>query len=139
MSNRFAIPKPARAIQKPSPYDRVILENKVRFIGDRVAVVAAETLRIAEEALQLIEVEFEVLPAVLDLEEAMQPGAPVIHDEQDASGIYAASHNLAAYKVVGYGDMSKDSKSGSDCRKYLSYPASETLRAGNPRQRRLFG
>lgn len=102
--------KAGQSYPEPSPYDRVILENKVRFIGDRVAVAAAETLRIAEEALQLIEVEFEVLPAVLDLEEAMQPGAPVIHDEQDAAGIYDASHNLAAYKVVGYGDIEQGFK-----------------------------
>ena len=97
--------KAGQSYPEPSPYDRVILDNKLRFIGDRVAVVAAETLRIAEGALQLIEVEYEVLPAVLDLEEAMKPGAPIIHDEKDASGIYDASRNLAACKAVGYGDV----------------------------------
>lgn len=102
--------KAGQSYPEPSPYDRVILDNKVRFIGDRVAVVAADTLRIAEEALQLIEVDYEVLPAVLDIEDSMKPGAPVIHDEQDASGISDASRNLVAHKIVGYGDVEQGFK-----------------------------
>ena len=85
---------------EPSPYDRVILDNKVRFVGDRVAVVAAESLSIAEDALKLIDVEYEVLPAVFDMEEAMKPDAPVIHDEEDSTGIYDALRNIASYKAV---------------------------------------
>ena len=49
----------------PPPYDQVSLDNKVRHVGDRVAVVAAETREILQQALELIEVEYEVLPAVL--------------------------------------------------------------------------
>ena len=64
----------------PLPYDQVSLDNKVRHVGDRVAVVAAETPEIAQEALKLIKVDYEVLPAVFDPVEAMQPGAPVIQD-----------------------------------------------------------
>jgi putative selenate reductase molybdopterin-binding subunit len=90
---------------EPSPYDRVILDNKVRFVGDRVAVVVAESLKIAEAALHLIEVEYEILPAVFDMEEAMQPGAPVIHDEENATGIYEASRNIAAYKAFDIGNV----------------------------------
>lgn len=57
--------------------------DKVRYIGDEVAAVAAISEEIAEEALTLIEVEYEVLPAVFTPEEAMKPGAPLIHEEQN--------------------------------------------------------
>ncbi len=57
----------------PPPYDQVSLDNKVRHVGDRVAVVAAETPRSLQQALELIEVEYEVLPAVLD---PMKPCSP---------------------------------------------------------------
>ena len=50
----------------PGPLDFVSLDRKVRFVGDRVAAVAAETEEIAQRALDLIEVEYEELPAVLD-------------------------------------------------------------------------
>ena len=59
--------------------DQYILADKVRFFGDGVAAVAAVSEDAAEEALELIAVEYEVLPAVFDPEEAMQPGAPSIH------------------------------------------------------------
>ena len=85
-----------QAWPEPSPYDTYLLDSKVRFVGDRVAAVAAETRAIAEEALRLIKVEYEVLPAVLDLERARDGGAAVIHDEPDSTGIHDAKHNLAA-------------------------------------------
>ncbi len=78
----------------PKPWDQVSLDNKVRHVGDRVAVVAAETPEIAREAIKLIKVDYEVLPHVLDPREASIPGAPVIHDETDAVGIPDASRNL---------------------------------------------
>ncbi|HXG36999.1 MAG TPA: xanthine dehydrogenase family protein molybdopterin-binding subunit, partial [Dehalococcoidia bacterium] len=59
----------------------VLCWDRVRFVGDRVAAVAADTLDAAEEALQRIEVEYEELPAVFDPLEAMQPGAPLVHDD----------------------------------------------------------
>jgi CO/xanthine dehydrogenase Mo-binding subunit len=55
--------------------------NRVRFVGDRVAAVVAETEAIAAKARDLIEVEYEDLPAVYDVEEAMQSGAPILHPE----------------------------------------------------------
>jgi putative selenate reductase molybdopterin-binding subunit len=67
----------------PGPLDMVSLDSKVRYVGDRVAFVAAETPEIAERALELIEVEYEELPAILDLREAMKDGAVVIHDEPE--------------------------------------------------------
>ncbi len=90
---------------EPSPYDTVMLDNKVRFVGDRVAAVAAETPVLAERAAALIEVDYEILPAVLDPEHAMDAGAPAIHDEPDATGIEDAGRNLAARIDVEVGDV----------------------------------
>ena len=78
---------------QPHPYDQVVLDNKVRHVGDRVAVLAADNREIAEKALQLIDVDYEVLPFVLDAEEAMKDGAPVIHDESDTEAIHDPQHN----------------------------------------------
>ena len=83
---------------QPLPYDQASLDNKVRYVGDRVAVVAAETLEIANKALELIDVDYEVLPAVVDMEEAMRDGAPVIHDEEDTEGIFDREHNIV-YRI----------------------------------------
>jgi CO/xanthine dehydrogenase Mo-binding subunit len=58
----------------------VLCWDKVRFVGDRVAAVAAETVDAAEEAVHLIEVDYELLPAVFDPLEAMAPSAPTIHE-----------------------------------------------------------
>ena len=90
---------------EPSPYDTYLLDSKVRFVGDRVAAVAAENRAIAEQALRLIEVDYEILPAVLDMEHAMDPGTPVIHDEPDSKGIYDASRNIAGYILRGIGNV----------------------------------
>ncbi len=84
-----------QAYPEPSPYDTYLLDSKLRFVGDRVAAVAAETRAIAEEALRRIEVEYEVLRPVLDMEHAMDRDAPVIHDEPDSTGIRDAARNLA--------------------------------------------
>ena len=91
----------------PPPYDQVSFDNKVRHVGDRVAAVAAESLEIAEAALKLIKVEYEVLPAIFDEREAMKPGAPVIHDEPDAIKIHDASRNLVHHIEADSGDVAK--------------------------------
>ncbi|NPV68847.1 MAG: molybdopterin-dependent oxidoreductase [Anaerolineae bacterium] len=88
----------------PPPHDQVSLDNKVRHVGDRVAVVAAETPEIAREALKLIRVDYEVLPAVFDPEAAMQPGAPVIHDEEDTVGIHDRTRNIVHHIEAAVGD-----------------------------------
>ncbi len=67
----------------PGPLDAFSLDNKVRFVGDRVAFVAAETPEIAEQALKLIEVEYEILPALFDARHSMDAGAPRLHDEPE--------------------------------------------------------
>ncbi|MBN1963502.1 MAG: 2Fe-2S iron-sulfur cluster binding domain-containing protein, partial [Anaerolineae bacterium] len=88
----------------PLPYDQVSLDHTVRHVGDRVAVVAAETPEIAREALRLIEVEYAVLPAVFDPEEAMQPGAPVIHDDPAVEGVYDRQRNIVHHIEASEGD-----------------------------------
>jgi putative selenate reductase molybdopterin-binding subunit len=92
---------------EPSPYDAVMLDKKVRFVGDRVAVVAAEDPELARRACDAIQVVYDVLPAVLDPENAMAAGAPTIHDQADASGIKDARRNLAAEIVAEVGDVAK--------------------------------
>ncbi len=93
----------------PGPLDTFSLDNKVRFVGDRVAFVAAETPEIAEAALKLIDVEYEVLPAVLDVRDAMRPGAPVIHDEPEYApfAVCDPQKNLAAEIRIDIGDVEK--------------------------------
>jgi len=95
---------------QPEPYDQASLDNKVRYVGDRVAIVAAETPQIAERALRLIEVEYEILPHVLDPVEAMKDGAPVIHDEDDSPGIYDAKHNIVYHIEAEVGNVDETFK-----------------------------
>ena len=75
----------------------VLCWDRVRYIGDRVAAVAAETPEAAEAALGLIEVDYEVLPAVFDPLAATEPGAPLIHD--DVAGYDGAPHERLATDV----------------------------------------
>lgn len=79
--------------------------GKARYVGEEVAAVAAIDPDIAEEALNLIEVEYEELPAVFDAEEAMQEGAPLIHEEK--------ARNIAMTIDVERGDIEK-AFAGSD-------------------------
>ncbi|MFH1610186.1 MAG: molybdopterin cofactor-binding domain-containing protein [Candidatus Bipolaricaulota bacterium] len=90
---------------EPSPYDNFLFDRKVRFVGDHVAAVAAVNEEAADEALRKIKVEYKVLPAVLSLDEALAPGAPVIHDEPDAEGIYDPKANIAAAVDIPVGDV----------------------------------
>jgi len=92
---------------QPPPYDQVMFDNKVRHVGDRVAAVAAETPELAEKALRLIKVKYEVLPHVIDPREAVKPGAPVIHDEDDTEGIYDAQRNIVFHIEAEVGDVDK--------------------------------
>ena len=93
----------------PGPLDSFSLDNKVRFVGDRVAFVAAETEEIANKALELIDVQYELLPGLLDSREAMQPGAPILHDEPEYVNFADShpEHNLAAEIRIDIGDVEK--------------------------------
>ncbi len=73
--------------------------DKVRFIGDEVAAVAAVDRDTAEEALELIHVEYEELPAVFDVESARAEGAPILHD-------YCPT-NISVNRKIKYGDIEK--------------------------------
>ena len=94
-----------QAWPEPSPYDTYLLDSKVRFVGDRVAAVAAESRAIAEEALRLIHVDYEILPAVLDMEAAMETGTPIIHDEPDSTNIFDRDRNLAGHILREIGNV----------------------------------
>ena len=93
----------------PGPLDTFSLDNKVRFVGDRVAFVAAETAEIAEKAIGLIEVEYEALPTVLDSSKAMDPNAVRIHEEPEYINFADSDpgRNLAAKIRIDIGDMEK--------------------------------
>jgi putative selenate reductase molybdopterin-binding subunit len=94
---------------EPSAYDSFVLDKKVRFVGDRVAAVAAETPEAAAQALRCIDVDYEKLPAVFDGREALKEGAPIIHDEPEAHMPipvpYDAKRNLAAAVDFEVGDV----------------------------------
>ncbi len=65
------------------PSDEYIFDEKVRYVGDKVAAVAATSLDVAEEALERIQVDYEELPFVLDPLEALKPEAPRIHEVEN--------------------------------------------------------
>ncbi len=75
------------------PDDTYILDDTVRFAGQRVAVVLADTVGAAEEGCRKVAVEYEVLPAVFDPEEAMADGAPPLHGSADPF-VRDSVHNL---------------------------------------------
>jgi putative selenate reductase molybdopterin-binding subunit len=92
----------------PGPLDCFSLDYKVRFVGDRVAFVAAETPEIAQKALGLIEVEYEILPAILDMREALD-NPTIIHDEPEYVNFADSNRdrNLAAHIRIDIGDVEK--------------------------------
>jgi probable selenate reductase molybdenum-binding subunit len=96
---------------EPSPYDTFMFDRKVRFVGDRVAAVAAETEQQAVAALAAIRVDYELLKPVFTLDEAMAPGAPVIHDEPEAHVpipiVYEPKKNLVAHISCEAGSFKK--------------------------------
>jgi CO/xanthine dehydrogenase Mo-binding subunit/aerobic-type carbon monoxide dehydrogenase small subunit (CoxS/CutS family) len=67
-----------------NPDDTYVLDNVVRFVGQRIAAVVAETEAAADNACRLLDVSYEVLPAVFDPVAAMAPDAPILHDKGGA-------------------------------------------------------
>jgi CO/xanthine dehydrogenase Mo-binding subunit len=93
----------------------LLAQNRVRFIGDRVAVVAAESAAQAQAALNAIDVEYEELPAVVDPLEALDADAPVLHSDGDSYALFgpgsraARSHpNVQGTQAVHKDDASID-------------------------------
>ena len=88
------------------PDDTYVLDNLVRFVGQRVAAVVAETEAAAEAACRLIEVEYELLPGVFDPEAAMSPEAPVLHQKGIAAygNVYVDIHGEVGNTAAGFAD-----------------------------------
>ncbi|HOO63556.1 MAG TPA: molybdopterin-dependent oxidoreductase [Synergistaceae bacterium] len=93
---------------EPSPYDMVLFDNRVRFVGDRVALVAAETEEIAREACAKIRVEYRELPANFRPERARDPQTPRLHGDQAFMPIeelpYRPEENVASEVLLTIGD-----------------------------------
>ncbi len=86
------------------PDDTRVLDDVVRFVGQRVAAVAATSAVAAEEACRRIVVEYDVLPAVFDPEEARSPGAPLLHpDRTPEDRVDHADRNVVAGLHAGFG------------------------------------
>ena len=75
------------------------MPDKARHIGDRVAVVVAESLAIAEQALGLIDVKYEVLPALTDMDEALARTDVLVHEEADPRGIAEGGRSNVAARI----------------------------------------
>jgi carbon-monoxide dehydrogenase large subunit len=70
------------------PPHPILAQGKVRYVGDHVAMVIAETLEEARNAAELVEVDYDVLPAVADVRDSMKEGAPLIHDQAAGNHCY---------------------------------------------------
>jgi putative selenate reductase molybdopterin-binding subunit len=85
------------------PHDTRVLDDVVRFAGQRVAAVVAESEAAAEEGCRRVEVDYDILPAVFDAEAAMADGAPAIHHA--GAGIDRADRNILAEIHSHIGDV----------------------------------
>ena len=88
------------------PDDTKVLDNVVRFVGQKVAAVVAETEGAAEEGCRRLKVDYEILPAVIDPAQAIAPGAPVVHaDKTPEQRVANAARNIVAETHGEYGDV----------------------------------
>jgi len=93
---------------EPSPYDYCMFDNRVRYVGDRVALVAADSEKIARKALSGIHVDYEILAPLFDPERSTLPGSPVLHGKDAYAPLpveYSPEINLAAEVELGFGNM----------------------------------
>jgi CO/xanthine dehydrogenase Mo-binding subunit/aerobic-type carbon monoxide dehydrogenase small subunit (CoxS/CutS family) len=88
------------------PDDTYVLDDTVRFVGQRVAAVVAESENAAEAACGVLDVEYEILPAVFDPELAMEPGAPILHDKGGArqGNVFSDIHGEIGSVAGGFAD-----------------------------------
>ena len=104
--NRFTMA--GQTYPEPSPYDRLILDRRVRFVGDAVAIVAGETEPAVDKALKLIKVEYKVLPAILEMRDA-KDNKTLIHPEESWKSLCPVGadnmRNLCASGQDGNGDI----------------------------------
>jgi putative selenate reductase molybdopterin-binding subunit len=88
------------------PDDTRVLDNVVRFVGQRIAAVVAETEAAAEEGCRRLKVDYDILPAVLDPAQAIAPGAPLLHaDKTPEQSVTNAKRNIVAETHGEYGDV----------------------------------
>ena len=106
----------------------ILCWDKVRYMGDAVAIVAAETPELAAEALALIEVDYEPLPVVADAEYALSPDAPVLHEQWETG-------NLLKHIKVRHGDIDAGFAEAdvfvSEPHLALKIPASDNIMVGD--------
>ena len=93
---------------EPSPYDRLLLDRHVRFVGDPVAIVAGETEKAVDKALSLIKVKYEVLEPILDFHESLD-NKILVHPEENWESLCPVgadnNRNLCAHDECGAGDI----------------------------------
>lgn len=94
---KMSSPFPVGVPVPPKYYSCAV--DRVRFVGEPVALVVADTRYIAEDALDLIQVDYEPLPVVMDIEEAIKPDAPILHEN--------IGSNIYSYRAMKYGDPDK--------------------------------
>jgi putative selenate reductase molybdopterin-binding subunit len=88
------------------PDDTRVLDDVVRFIGQKIAAVVAETEAAAEEGCRRLQVDYELLPAVIDPARAIAPGAPLIHPgKTPEQRVFGAARNIVAESHGEYGDV----------------------------------
>jgi 2-furoyl-CoA dehydrogenase large subunit len=95
-----ALTKPvgARAITRPA-VQYVMATGKVRYVGEPVAIVVAEDRYILEDALELVEVEYDPLPVVVEIDDAMRSDAPLVFEE--------AGSNILLHDTLSHGNIDK--------------------------------
>lgn len=108
----------------PHTVDQMAIESeKVRYIGDEIGAVAAVDEETALKALELIDVQYETLPAVFDMVEAMKPGAPQIHE---------AMNNIGVILPVNFGNPDRALKESDYVREDIFYASAAAMAALEP-------
>jgi CO/xanthine dehydrogenase Mo-binding subunit len=88
----------------------VLADKKVMYRGEQIAAIVAETEEAAMEAVNRVKLDLEELPAVLDVEEALKPGAPILKDWGTNYFVYDYEHGQSnAFRKVRFGDVEKGS------------------------------
>ncbi|HUC49910.1 MAG TPA: molybdopterin cofactor-binding domain-containing protein [Xanthobacteraceae bacterium] len=91
--------------ERMDPSDTLVLDRIARFVGQRIAAVVAESEGAAEEGCRRLVVDYELLPAVFEPEDATRPGAPAIHDKSSQAGIADTRRNIVAELHSHVGDV----------------------------------
>ena len=112
---RIPITRAGQSYPEPSPKDKFILDNYVRYVGDEVAIIAGTTEKVVDDAMKLIEVDYEVLEPVLDFEKAIGHKS-IIHPEKEIYTMFPmgldAKNNIACsyMDTMIVGDVDKQMK-----------------------------